>query len=529
MARLKVEAPGWAVVRLSEIVTVNPRGFSKDPGDGDLLSFVPMSAVGAQTGRMDLGQTRPWSSIRTGYSRFQDGDVLFAKITPCMENGKFAVASGLVGGRGAGSTEFHVLRPADGVDPKLVLYFLLQEGQRRAARARMKGAAGQLRVPPEFFEEIQLPLAPSGEQRRIVAEIEKQFTRLDAAVAALKRVQANLKRYRASVLKAACEGRLVLTEAELAGAEGKTFETGDQLLARTIRRGRERWEAEQLARMVALNRRPENDRWKARYRKASGPDPLSLPAVPAGWAWASLGQIAELQGGITKGQRRQSVESVRRVPYLRVANVQRGFLDLTEIKEIEATENEISQLLLKSGDVLFNEGGDRDKLGRGWIWDGQIPECIHQNHVFRARPLVDEIQPRFLSWYGNTLGQRYFLAQGKQTTNLASINLTKLSALPVPLPPPGEQRRIVMEVDRRFSLLDSVELATRLSLERANRLRQAILRQAFEGGLVPQDPHDEPAGVLLDRIKAAPAEAVAKGKRPSQPGVKTGIQTASVS
>src|SRR4051794_21359658 len=123
-----------------------------------------------------------------------------------------------------------------------------------------------------------------------------------------------------------------------------------------------------------------------------------LPELPRGWAWATLRQIAELKGGITKGQRRANNVLIREVPYLRVANVQRGFLDLAEVKTIEAEEDEIAELRLRAGDVLFNEGGDRDKLGRGWIWRGEIPECIHQNHVFRARLRSPGIQPKLVSW-----------------------------------------------------------------------------------------------------------------------------------
>ena len=164
--------------------------------------------------------------MKKGYTPFQDGDVIFAKITPCMENGKYALATGLHGGRAAGSTEFHVFRPKLELDSKYLLHFLFTPELRSRARLNMRGAAGQLRVPAQFFNDAQIPLPPLDEQRRIVAELETQLTRLDASVTALKRVQANLKRYRASVLKAACEGRLVPTEAELARREGRNYESG---------------------------------------------------------------------------------------------------------------------------------------------------------------------------------------------------------------------------------------------------------------------------------------------------------------
>ena len=194
-----------------------------------------------------------------------------------------------------------------------------------------------------------------------------------------------------------------------------------------------------------------------------------------------------------------------------------GFLDLKRISKIETSQENVEQLRLIPGDVLFTEGGDRDKLGRGWVWKGEIGECIHQNHVFRARLLPNSVIPEFVSWWGNSFGQDFFSRFGKQTTNLASINLTVLSQFPIPLPPQAEQRRIVAEVERRLSVVQQAEATVKASLARAERLRQSILKQAFSGKLVPQDPDDEPASVLLERIRAereaeAQESATSKGK-----------------
>jgi type I restriction enzyme S subunit len=203
---------GWVSADLGDLVELNPRFDPAQTGGVESVSFVPMAAVEAGTGQMDATVERPWDEVRKGYTPFREGDVLFAKITPCMENGKAAVATGLINGLGAGSTEFHVLRPLGGVESKFILYFVLQEDFRRLAQSKMRGAAGQLRVPKEFMQTASLPVPPLPEQRRIVVEIETQFTRLDAAMTVLERARANLKRYRAAVLAAAATGTLLLKE-----------------------------------------------------------------------------------------------------------------------------------------------------------------------------------------------------------------------------------------------------------------------------------------------------------------------------
>lgn len=504
---------GWIEAALPEVAEVNPSNPKLLPADDVPVSFIPMSAVDTLSGRLDPSDVRPWSQVKKGYTRFQDGDVLLAKITPCMENGKAAVARGLSRGVGAGSTEFHVLRPTDALRAELLLHYVLQEEFRRSARAHMTGTAGQLRVPSRFLDEKTLPLPPLPEQHRIVSALESYFTRLDAAVETLQRVQRNLKRYRASVLKAAIEGRLVPTEAELARAEGRSYEPASVLLTRILAERRRRWEEAELAKMTAKGKAPKDDKWKAKYVEPVAPDTSELPELPEGWCWATLDLLAAVKGGITKGQKPRSGENYREVPYLRVANVQRGFLDLQQMKTIQAPDAVIDELRLERGDVLFNEGGDRDKLGRGWIWKGEIAECIHQNHVFRARMHTDDMQPELLSWYGNTAGQQYFFEEGKHTTNLASINLTKLRALPVPVPPRAEQARIRAAVERQISVVDDALGSISLEVTRLARLRQSILKWAFEGRLVDQDPTDEPASVLLERIRA---EREASGDKPSR-------------
>ena len=247
-------------------------------------------------------------------------------------------------------------------------------------------------------------------------------------------------------------------------------------------------------------------------------------AMRGEWPSTTLGEIAEIAGGVTKDAKRQADPAFVEVPYLRVANVQRGHLDLRKITTIRVPAQKAAALRLEVGDVLFNEGGDRDKLGRGWVWSGEIEDCIHQNHVFRAR-LHDGFEPRFVSWHGNTFGRDWFERHGRQTTNLASLNLTTLKAFPVPVPPLEEQRRIVAEIEERLGAIDALRAAIERAQRRGAALRRLILERAFSGELVPQDPSDEPASALLDRIRAERVAAVeAKPRRGSRSAARRPVR-----
>ena len=168
--------------------------------------------------------------------------------------------------------------------------------------------------------------------------------KLDAAVAALERVRANLKRYRASVLKAAVEGRLVPTEAELARKEGRDFEPASVLLDRILAERRRRWEESELARMKAAGKPPKDDRWKSKYKEPVTPDSSTLPHLPDGWCWATVEQLGEVSGGLTKNQTREKIAT--RLPYLRVANVYTNELRLDEIFDIGVESSEVPRVRL---------------------------------------------------------------------------------------------------------------------------------------------------------------------------------------
>lgn len=192
-----------------------------------------------------------------------------------------------------------------------------------------------------------------------------------------------------------------------------------------------------------------------------------------------LSDCAEIVSGVAKGRKLNGGPIVQ-APYLRVANVQAGFLDLTEVKSIDALPSEIEELRLLSGDVVLTEGGDFDKLGRGAMWNGEIPGCIHQNHVFRVRVWSEVLQPRFFHEFLQTRAAKaYFLRCAKRTTNLASINMTQLRALPIPLPPPSLQN----EFAERAAAVERLKATQQASLAKLDELFASLQDRAFRGEL----------------------------------------------
>ena len=198
----------WKCTPIADVADINLRPRKGELDDDALASFVPMKCVEEESGRFEPLEDRKVSQVKKGYTPFKDGDVIFAKVTPCMENGKAAVVHGLTNGIGFGSTEFYALRPKENLLPQFLFFFIIQQRFRQEAERNMTGAVGLRRVPKSYLAEQQLPLPPLPEQRRIVSKIEELFSKLDAGVAALKHAKAQLKRYRQSVLAAAVTGEL---------------------------------------------------------------------------------------------------------------------------------------------------------------------------------------------------------------------------------------------------------------------------------------------------------------------------------
>ena len=358
------------------------------------------------------------------------------------------------------------------------------------------GSTNQLELPREFVQRLEIPLPALAEQGRIVARIDQLFTEIADGETALTRAREDLDTWRRALLKAAVTGELTREWRD----HNMTNDSGADILARIA---------------AAKSTFKSSKRTRRRFVGDQAFD-TELPKMPDSWAWSQLGEVGEIVGGVTVDKKRRPVDPVT-VPYLRVANVQRGYLDLSEVKSITVERSVAEALTLKRGDILLNEGGDRDKIGRGWIWDGQIEGCIHQNHVFRVRLFDNNFDPYFLSHYANEMGRRFFVEEGKQTTNLASISMSKISQLPIPLVPAAELKELMRILDDALVRVLDVEADIDASPP-VYAFRQSILKAAFEGRLVAQDPRDEPAEQLLARLGDAVIPTKPKGRR-SRAGV----------
>jgi type I restriction enzyme S subunit len=413
-----------------------------------------------------------------------------------MENAKFALAVNLISGRGAGSTEFHVIRPTAAILSKFILYYLLQEQIRREARLSMRGAAGQLRVPPEFIDRLEMPVAPVPELARIIAEIEKQFTRLDAAVAALKRVQVNLKRYRAAVLSAACEGRLVPTEAELARREGRSYEHASVLLDRNLGERRSSWEANHL--VEGRGPRSLSGKWK--YQEPFMVETSDLPVLPEGWCWASLDAL--LREPLRNGHSAKAIGGADGVPTFSLSAVTYGDFSPANIKNTSADPRKVDDLWVEPGDIFIERSNTPELVGTARLYSGEAHVAIFPDLLIRVR-LLSAVLPAYVESVLQSFRTRQFYrrkAQGISGT-MPKIDQGTVQETMIPLPPLAEQKAIVEALADQFSVIDHLENELKEKLRKAEALRQSTLKSAFEGKLVLQDPHNEPASALLERIR----------------------------
>lgn len=469
-----------SVEQLTEFVTSGSRGWAKYYADDGPL-FLRVGNLNHDTIAIDLSDTahvQPPDGAEGARTQVEVGDI-FLSIT--AEVGMVGLAKNDLG-EAYVNQHVALLRPRPSVWPAGLAYsFLDPQGLQALARKAQYGAT-KFGLSLTQVRGFQVGVPPLEEQHRIVEELDSYLSRIDESVALLERVQRNLKRYRASVLKAAVEGRLVPTEAELARAEKRDYEPASVLLERILVERRQRWKSEGR---------------RGKYEEPEQPDAKGLPGPPRGWCWVSPGQLFGWSSGSFLPKKDQHGGEVP----VYGGNGVGGFHDHANVQEPTLI---VGRVGAHCGNIHITEGP-------AWITDNAIfaayrPSAIHLRYWQFA------LSAHNLNAAAGGTGQPY-------------VNQKHLNDLVVALPPLMEQERIAEEIERRLSLVEHASCITAANLSRCGRLRQSILKWAFEGKLVDQEPTDEPASALLKRIRdeheSNPSAASRRAGRPRSPNKET--------
>jgi type I restriction enzyme S subunit len=357
----------------------------------------------------------------------------------------------------------------------------------------------------EALHGLPLLLPPAAEQARIVAKLEELLSDLDAGVAELKAAQKKLGQYRQSLLKAAVEGALTADWR----AQHPPTETGAQLLQRILTERRARWETKQLARFKEQGKTPPKD-WQKKYPEPVQPDTTDLPELPEGWVWVQICQTGDVQLGRQRAPQFHTGSNM--VPYLRVANVFEDRIDISDVMEMHFSSDEEENFRLLAQDVLLNEGQSLELIGRPAIYRGELPRACFTNTLVRYRADVGVLPEFALALFLHYMHSGRFRKIATITTNIAHLGVGRFAQVEFPLPSTEEQAVIVDLLKEQMDNLERQKHAISVALKQSTAQRQNILRAAFSGQLVPQDPNDEPASVLLERIRAERAAQAAMRK-----------------
>ena len=430
---------GWAEIEIGDLTApVRPRC---TPQEYPRLPFVGMEQVESYSGRL-IG-TVSSSTMKSTAFQFQPGDILYGRLRPYLNKVLYAELMGLC------SSEFIVLPPMGSFDPKYLAFYLRTDGFVSFANQLNQG--DRPRVNFGQISSHEVPLAPLAEQKRIVAKVEKMLAKVDASRARMEKVSALLKRFRQSILAAACSGRL----------------TAD---------------------------------WRRGRGKAGE------------WEPSSVGEVVE---SLKYGTATKCEYAKRGVPVLRIPNVVSGRIDHSDLKYAKLPAKELQQLRLVAGDVLLiRSNGSVSLVGRTAVVSRAEEDYAYAGYLIRLRPDRKKVQPAFLNLVLSSYDIRLQIeVESRSTSGVNNINSEEVRELSFQLPALPEQREIVRRVEDLFALADRLEARVGKARGQVDKLTQSILAKAFQGELVPQDPNDEPAEKLLAHIRSTTGPIAAKGGR----------------
>ncbi|WP_158297382.1 restriction endonuclease subunit S [Alteromonas macleodii] len=504
---------GWASVEIDEIVlpieAVNPADYPNEE-----ISYLDISSVDNEKGSIDhpkilLGKDAPSRARQI----VRPEDTIFSTVRPYLK--AIAMVSPTIK-RPIASTGFCVLRACEGVNSRYLFYFVRSDQLMQEIIPLQRGVSYPAIRSKDLLSR-KIPTPPTNEQNRIADKIDELFSELDAGINELKIAQLKLQHYRQSLLKSAVEG--ALTQKWRDDNKNKIDETGAELLNRILTERKQLWEQNKLAEFKEKNKKPPKN-WQAKYPEPVQPVTTDLPELPEGWVWATIDQLA-----INKryGSSSKTNDDASGVPVLRMGNIQDGKLDYDNLKYLPEDHKEFPELLLNDGDLLFNRTNSAELVGKTAVYK-DIGKPVSYASYLISVTFSEHFLPEFAAHYINSvLGKKWIAEVMNQTAGQANVNGTKLGALPIPLPSILEQRVLIDKVSNEFDSIDLQIEATALGLNQSNAQRKNILKSAFSGLLVPQDKSDEPASVLLEKIKRQ-REAMPKKPKTKQSKTKLAMK-----
>lgn len=415
---------GWEITRLKYLADFEPTCDTSYLTDESKITYTPMECV--KNGGFE-NRSALYGNLSHTLTPFQNGDIAMAKVTPCFENGNIAIMDNLFSGFGLGSSELFIFRPKS-ISTRYFFYWLQNKAFVARACSTMTGTGGLKRISPSFIRNCPVHCPSTDEQTKISDYLDAKCSEIDDL---LTSVHSSIEEYKK--LKQA-----VITQAVTKGVRGE------------------------------------------REMKDSGVEWIGK--IPNEWRKTQLRHCATIKSGITLGKSYSKDTVLIERPYLRVANVQGGYVDLKDLATIEVTPDEDLKYRLHSGDVLMTEGGDRDKLGRGCVWHGEIEPCLHQNHVFAVQTHETILLPEFLEYLtASDVGRSYFDITAIKTTNLACTSSSKVLAFTIPLPPIEEQLEIVNFIKKRSLELNKLLMKKELLVQELESYKKSLIYEVVTG------------------------------------------------
>lgn len=469
---------GWVREALENLI--QPKSERISPQDRPNAPYIGLEHVQAHTNEI-LG-TVSASSMSSSSASFNSGEVLYGRMRPYLNKVVRPQFSGLA------SAEFIVFPKAVAFDSSFLLRRLSSTDFVEFACSQYEG--DRPRVKFDALGKFQIDLPPKSEQTRIVAKLEELLSDLDAGVAELKAAQKKLTQYRQSLLKAAVDGSLT---AEWRKSNPPT-ETCAQLLERILNERRARWQEKQLAKFAEQGKTPPKD-WQKKYPEPVQPDTTDLPVLPEGWAWATLSQVGWLDRGRSKHRPRNAPHLYGGIyPFVQTGDIRHADTFLSEVEASYSEAGLAQSRLWPAGTMCITIAAN---IGKTAILS--MNACFPDS-VVGLLPVSNEVTIRYVEYFMRSIQQK--LEDEAPATAQKNINLEILEKVVIAIPPAQEQLQLVNSLEQAFLSARDNEVAIERSLKQAAAQRQNILRAAFSGQLVPQDPNDEPASVLLERIRA---------------------------